>query len=175
MKVAGFQRAVDSLTGKTVLIYAQANIDAAMAALDTLHANSMVAANAYATGAAYSTKAAGGMVAELHADGGMAGASYLARGGLPGGPSGTDTVPTWLTPGEVVVKRASVQSLGAGNLLEANRTGQWPGQSQGQGQSQLPPIYVQNPFTGEYLLAQVDGRVSAGMDGVARQIGGMRR
>jgi len=168
LKLAGFQRAVDSLTGKTVLIYAQANIDAARAALDTLHADSMVTA-------AYSTKEAGGMVAELHADGGMAGASYLARGGFPGGPSGTDTVPTWLTPGEVVVKRASVQSLGAGNLLEANRTGQWPGQSQGQGQAQLPPIYVQNPFTGEYLLAQVDGRVNAGIDGVARQIGGMRR
>jgi len=27
--------------------------------------------------------------------------------------------------------------------------------------------YVQNPFTGEYLLAQVDGRVGAGMDHVA--------
>lgn len=26
------------------------------------------------------------------------------------------------------------------------------------------PIYVQNPFTGEYLLAQVDGRASTLID-----------
>ena len=43
-----------------------------------------------------------------------------------------------------------------------------PGQSMGD-------VYVQNPFTGEYLLAQVDGRVGAGLNQVARQVGGMRR
>ena len=116
--------------------------------------------------------ATGGLI---HSGFSAASPAYLAEGGSPFVPRGTDTIAAMLTPGEVVVKRASVQSLGAGNLLEANRTGHWPGQSQGQGQAQLPPIYVQNPFTGEYLLAQVDGRVSAGIDGVARQIGGMRR
>ncbi|WP_426940251.1 phage tail tape measure protein [Pseudarthrobacter sp. S6] len=39
---------------------------------------------------------------------------------------------------------------------------------------QAPPIYVQNPFTGEYLLAQVDGRVSSGMNNVATMAGGRR-
>lgn len=29
------------------------------------------------------------------------------------------------------------------------------------GGGQIPPVYVQNPFTGEYLLAQVDGRAAA--------------
>ena len=131
LKLQGFQSAINSLTGKTVTIYAQANIDAAMAALDTLHANSMVAANAYATGAAYRSE--GGTVPEYHADGGMAGVNYLAAGGSPFVPRGTDITPAMLTPGEIVMKRASVKSLGAGNLLEANRTGQWPGQGQGQG------------------------------------------
>lgn len=111
---------------------------------------------------------------EHHADGGMAGVSYLAGGGFPGAPRGTDTVPTWLTPGEVVMKRASVQSLGSGNLLEANRTGKWPGQGQSN-TAQLPPIYVQNPFTGEYLLAKVSTVVDSAIDGVSRQLGGMRR
>lgn len=36
-------------------------------------------------------------------------------------------------------------------------------------------IYVQNPFTGEYLLAQVDGRVSDGMGQVASIAGGRSR
>jgi hypothetical protein len=82
--------------------------------------------------------------------------AYLSEGGSPFVPRGTDTVPAMLTPGEIVMKRASVASLGAGNLLEANRSGKWPAQQQQA--AQLPPIYVQNPFTGEYLLAQVDGR-----------------
>jgi hypothetical protein len=90
-----------------------------------------------------------------YAHGGMV--NYLAGGGFPSfTPQGTDTVPAMLTPGEIVMKRASVASLGAGNLLEANRSGKWPAQQQQA--AQLPPIYVQNPFTGEYLLAQVDGR-----------------
>jgi hypothetical protein len=42
-----------------------------------------------------------------------------------------------------------------------NQTGQLPPQPQAA--AQLPPIYVQNPFTGEYLLAQVDSRVGAGI------------
>jgi hypothetical protein len=36
-------------------------------------------------------------------------------------------------------------------------------------------VYVQNPFTGEYLLAQVDHRVSNGMNGVAALVGGRAR
>jgi hypothetical protein len=66
---------------------------------------------------------------EVHANGGMVGTSYLASGGFPDfTPRGTDTVPAMLTPGEIVMKRASVQSIGAGTLLEANRTGKLPTQ-----------------------------------------------
>jgi len=62
-----------------------------------------------------------------YAHGGMV--NYLADGGFPDfRPQGSDTVPAMLTPGEIVMKRASVQSIGAGNLLEANRTGKLPSQ-----------------------------------------------
>jgi hypothetical protein len=85
-----------------------------------------------------------------------------------------------LTPGEIVMKRASVNSLGAGNLLHANRTGQWPG---GGGDIAAAireglagaTITVQNPFTGEQVRGLVVGVVTESIDGVARQIGGMRR
>jgi soluble cytochrome b562 len=163
LKLKGFQSAINSLTGKTVTIYAQANIDAAMAALDTLHANSMVTANQYATGDAYQ-KSGGGEVG-YKADGGNV--AYLAAGGFPGGPRGTDTVPTWLTPEEFVVKRASAKSIGLPALNYMNQTGQLPPQPSGAAPN-ATPIYVQNPFTGEYLLAQVDGRVGAGIGAANR-------
>jgi hypothetical protein len=55
--------------------------------------------------------------------------NYLASGGFPDfTPRGSDTVPAMLTPGEIVMKRASVDSIGAGTLLEANRTGKLPAQ-----------------------------------------------
>lgn len=40
---------------------------------------------------------------------------YRASGGgmgHPGGPKGTDTIPAWLTPGEFVMQRSAVQSMG---------------------------------------------------------------
>lgn len=39
----------------------------------------------------------------------------------------------------------------------------------------VPAVYVQNPFTGEYLLAQVDGRADARLDQTARKVGARRR
>jgi hypothetical protein len=38
-------------------------------------------------------------------------AQYLAAGGFPGGPRGSDTVPAWLTPGERVLSVAQNQAL----------------------------------------------------------------
>jgi hypothetical protein len=62
-----------------------------------------------------------------YAHGGMV--NYLASGGFPDfTPQGSDTIPAMLTPGEIVMKRASVNSIGAGTLLEANRTGKLPSQ-----------------------------------------------
>jgi len=53
--------------------------------------------------------------------------SYLADGGFAGFKAvGTDTVPAMLTPGEIVIKKSSVDSIGAGKLLHANETGQLP-------------------------------------------------
>lgn len=61
-----------------------------------------------------------------HAKGGMV--NYLASGGFAKFvPSGTDTVPAMLTPGEIVMKKSSVDSIGAGTLLAANETGRLPG------------------------------------------------
>jgi hypothetical protein len=121
--------------------------------------------------------ATGGLI---HSGFSAASPAYLAEGGSPFVPRGTDTVPAMLTPGEIVMKRASVNSLGAGNLLHANRTGQWPG---GGGDIAAAireglagaTITVQNPFTGEQVRGLVVGVVTESIDGVARQIGGMRR
>jgi hypothetical protein len=92
-------------------------------------------------------------------------ASYLAGGGFPGKPQGTDTVPTWLTPGEIVMNTAAVSSLGAGNLLTANKTGHWPGQSQ---QAPNVTVYVTNPFTGEQVRAVVQSVANAAINGANR-------
>ncbi|WP_367646043.1 hypothetical protein [Paenarthrobacter ureafaciens] len=60
-----------------------------------------------------------------YAKGGMV--NYLATGGFPQfKPIGTDTVPAMLTPGEIVIKKSSVDSIGAGKLLHANETGRLP-------------------------------------------------
>lgn len=104
----------------------------------------------------------------IHAGFSASSPAYLADGGSPFVPRGTDTVPAMLTPGEIVIKRASVNSLGAGNLLEANRTGKWPGQAQ----QQAPPVvhvYVGNE--------QLDSRmytVAAGAIGEADRDGRRR-
>jgi hypothetical protein len=103
-------------------------------------------------------------IVKYNASGGQV--SYLAGGGtpFPGGPKGTDTVPTWLTPGEIVMNTASVKSLGADNLLTANRTGQWPGG----GQAPNITVYVTNPFTGEQVQAVVQSAANAAISGANR-------
>lgn len=45
----------------------------------------------------------------------------FARGGLVPGHGNGDTVPAMLTPGEFVIKKSSVKSLGAANLAKANK------------------------------------------------------
>ena len=95
-----------------------------------------------------------------HASGGMV--NYLANGGYAKFiPSGTDTVPAMLTPGEIVMKKSSVDSIGAGTLLEANRTGQLPGGN----------ITVHLVLDGKII----DTRIVNQLDHVSRQVGGKRR
>lgn len=63
---------------------------------------------------------------KMYNKGGMV--NYLAGGGFPSFvPKGTDTVPAMLTPGEIVMKKSSVDSIGAGKLLAANETGRLGG------------------------------------------------
>ena len=62
---------------------------------------------------------ASGIGAELrHRNGG--GPIGFATGGLVPGHGNTDTVPAMLTPGEFVIKKSSVASIGAGNLHAMN-------------------------------------------------------
>ena len=161
-KLQGFQSAINSLTGKTVDIYSVTHIQevrdgpAVNGISGNAIANSMNAANAYAQDNAYN-----------HADGGEI--LYRAGGGgVPFRPSGTDTVPAMLTPGEVVMNRMSVDSLGLGNLLQANRTGKWPEQGGG-------GVNVMVMIGGEAIDPHLVRVVHQELDGVARQIEGMRR
>ena len=102
-----------------------------------------------------------------YAHGGMV--NYLAGGGFPDfKPQGSDTVPAMLTPGEIVVKRSSVASLGADNLLHANKTGQWPGGGGGQ-------VTVNLILDGTIIDTRIVDVANKVIDGVSRQIGGMRR
>lgn len=48
------------------------------------------------------------------------GVEYFAVGGFPGGPSGTDTVPAWLTPGEGVLNTRAMALIGRGGLSALN-------------------------------------------------------
>ena len=66
----------------------------------------------------------------FHAKGGPIGLATggpvgFANGGFPGGPMGTDTTPAWLTPGEGVLDRLAMRTLGLGGLNRLNE-GQLP-------------------------------------------------
>jgi hypothetical protein len=72
-----------------------------------------------------------------------------------------------LTPGEVVMNRMSVDSLGLGNLLQANRTGQWPEQSGG-------PVNVTVLIGGEAIDPRLVQIVRNELDATAIMAGGRR-
>ena len=50
-------------------------------------------------------------------------AGFASGGMVTGGVMGMDSVPAMLSPGEVVMRARAVQAIGAGTLLDANRTG----------------------------------------------------
>lgn len=77
----------------------------------------------------------------------------------------------------ILSERGSVEDAAASLMASASLTGSYQfagSMSAATATTVAPPIYVQNPFTGEYLLAQVDGRVSSGMDGAATMARGRR-
>lgn len=160
LKLQGFQSAIDRLTGKTVHIYSVEHIQqvrdgpAVNGVGGNEIANSMDTANQYATGSAY--RSGGGPV-------------YLATGGHPGVPRGTDTVPAWLTPDEFVMKRASAKSIGPAALNYMNTTGQLPpGQQSG-------PLTVNLILDGQIIDTRIVSLTNQTIDGIDRQIGGQRR
>lgn len=86
------------------------------------------------------------------------------------GPKGIDSELRKLAPGEHVIPADEVDAAGGHSAIEAwrsslltgsERYGTWQApdragyvQSQPQAAPQLPPIYIQSPVTGEYLLAK---------------------
>lgn len=62
---------------------------------------------------------AGHLASLLHAGGPVRGRTHFDTGG----PSGTDTVPAWLTPGEGVLNRAAMSRVGVGGLNTLNQGG----------------------------------------------------
>lgn len=108
--------------------------------------------------------------------------SYIMRagGGSVNGPgtSTSDSIRAYLSNGEYVIRaktvaqrpRAYWDDLNAGHFATGGMVGLTPTFATPTPRvatmatpGPLPPIYVQNPFTGEYLLAKVDGRVNAGI------------
>lgn len=133
---------------------------------------------------------------DLNGDASGSGRPGVATGGRISGP-GTGTSDTAglfrLSDGEFVVRESAARAIGYDNLNRLNGGDTQLLKPMGYAYSPAPApsapaamggfsapaamgdIYVQNPFTGEYLLAQVDGRVGAGLSSVSRQVGGMRK
>jgi TP901 family phage tail tape measure protein len=169
----GIRGKADSLNGKTVTLYAQADISAAQAALDHLKANSMITANQYASGNAY--RANGGII------------NYLAGGGYPRFvPRGTDTVPAMLTPGEFVVTREA--TVANRPVLEAMNAGyKYAPAAAPQMTVSMKSDAPQAPLQMTGTLVMDSGEVlgvfhgiavqavNAGLNGVASTVGGRSR
>jgi len=106
---------------------------------------------------------------------------HYATGGRVTGPGTTtsDSVPAWLSKDEFVLTAAAASKIGYGNLEKLNGGDITPIKTMGYeyapagapavthrapdvapAAAQTPPVYVQNPFTGAYLLAQVDSRAA---------------
>ncbi len=121
------------------------------------------------------------VVTETGAARGAVGAAYRATGGAIVGP-GTGTSDTAglfnLSNGEHVLTAADVSKMGGQAGVYAFRESLYNSRGYASGGAvqyaqsapvtnvtvagaQLPPIYVQNPFTGEYLLAKVGGQIAA--------------
>jgi TP901 family phage tail tape measure protein len=115
LKLLGIKTAADNLNGKTVDVWVNTH-------LNSIYSEQHVS-NGQGGGGGQ-THSEGGSV--YRAMGGPIGAQYLAAGGHSLGPIGTDTVKAWLTPGEFVVKRSSVQSIGAPAMNYMNSTGHLP-------------------------------------------------
>ncbi len=80
---------------------------------------------------------------------GFSNARGFARGGVVPGTGNRDTVPAMLTPGEFVIRKRSVQKLGAGNLQSINRYAD--------GGKVRGAIEVDGSKTGAFFLTPTEG------------------
>lgn len=82
--------------------------------------------------------------------GGIFQANKFATGGMVAGSGSGDTVPAMLAPGEFVMRRSAVDSIGAGALAQMNRTGA-SGQVQGGDVNVTLNIRTEQPIDESYV------------------------
>lgn len=168
-KLNGVQQKADQISGKRVPIVVDIAVNNE-GALDPARYGSAAVRTAINQGPV--AHAEGGQIMQYHASGGGIRPAYHAGGKLiTWRPNGTDTVPVMATPGEYVIKRSSARSIGYEQLAYANATGRLPGGASGD--TNLV-AYIQNPFTGEYMRAQIASVAQEQMEGAARVANGRR-
>ena len=119
--------------------------------------------------AAVSAAGASGAVGGLFSKGGIVPkAQYLAGGGFAGGPKGSDTVPAWLTPGEMVLNRDQQNALGGSMGNTVNQTINISGNVDDRAIQQIQAV-TRNVIQTENSLvshsASVGNRRGAGLNG----------
>ncbi|MBT8159325.1 MULTISPECIES: hypothetical protein [Arthrobacter] len=172
--IAEFQRQVDAVHGKTIDLITRESTQKTADTLGTRTNPTTGEQETYVStpgtaetpGSGTGNAARGSFLGYAH--GGSV--AYLATGGHPGEPRGTDTVPAWLTPREFVVKRASAESIGLPALNYMNQTGQLPPQ-QGAPAPAFPStvklVVDGHEFTA-YVAAVADTRVTNGINAANR-------
>ncbi len=131
-------------------------------------------AGAPVAGAAHQGRAffaGGGMVSQYKAAGGPIEAAYLASGGNPFRPRGTDTVPAMLTPGEFVVKRSSARY--ASGFLDAYNQNPQKALASVAAPPQQGPMRITGTLDlGNGLTGLINGIVHSQFDRAAVQMSG---
>ena len=113
-------RSITESTGFKIAVEAALSLASAVLSIaDSLKAVLPLLA---AFGAMKIAKGMGGFLAGAKS-GGLAAVPKFASGGMVPGSGSRDTVPAMLTPGEFVIRKSSVQKLGAENLKQMNAKG----------------------------------------------------
>ena len=113
-------RSITESTGFKIAV--EAALSLASAVLNIADALKTVLPLLAAFGAMKIAKGMGGFLAGAKA-GGLSSVPKFASGGLVPGSGSRDTVPAMLTPGEFVIRKSSVQKMGAKNLQKMNVKG----------------------------------------------------
>lgn len=106
--------------------------------------------------------------------------AFASGGAIFGkGPKGVDSVRSLLAPGEHVLTASEVDKMGGQAAVYAMRAAVRSGAAYSApsapvataafGGGNMPPIYIMSPFTGEYVLAQMDTRAAGAIAKSDRQ------